>query len=64
MRDFSPEHRFWHRDLDAPTKVAVRDDAHGPYPTPAEVCFQIGQTLAVALGIAIAANLVAVAGGV
>ena len=54
MRDLSPQHSIWHR------QVATYGDPYGPYPTPAELYFQIGQTLAVVLGIAVAANLVAV----
>ena len=63
MRDFSPQHSIWHRDRDARDQAAAHGDAYGPYPTPAGLYFQIGQTLAVALGAAVAANLVAIALG-
>ena len=63
MRNFSPQHSIWHRDRDANNQVVTHGDAYGPYPSPAELYFQIGQTLTVALGVAVAANLVAVAVG-
>lgn len=63
MRNLPPEQPICDRRPNGRVRIATRSDAHGPYPTPAEMSFQIGLTVAVALGVAFAASLVAAALG-
>ena len=62
MRGLPPEHTAW--DLrESRGRIAAADHAPVPHPAPAEIFFDIGLTVAVALGIALAGNLLAGAVG-
>jgi hypothetical protein len=57
MRNFQSENARW----DCGANVGGSDDVRALYPTPAEVYFEMGLTLAAALSLALAANLLAAA---
>jgi len=57
MHNIQPENARWDRGSD----VGASGDGRAPYPTPAEVYFDIGLILAAALSLALAGNLLAIA---
>jgi len=57
MRNLQPENAWWNRGSDG----GGGGDVRAPYPTPAEVYFEIGLILAAALSLALAGTLLAMA---
>jgi hypothetical protein len=57
MRNLQPENAWW----DWGSDVGGSGDVRAPYPTPAEVYFEIGLILAAVLPLGLAGNLLAIA---